>query len=380
MSTKSPFNEVVDIIKENGGTGLTECIQCGTCSGICPWRDYLSFLPRKLINEARIGITDFESNAIWRCVTCGQCLDKCPRQIPITAIMRALRQAVTGLGIAEVPTSLQATLKNLQSTANPMGEPPEKRFDSITDTELPELSGDSEYLFFPCCYSTFDPAQRGIFLSQVQTLTKAQVRFGVLFNQSCCGESARKCGDEELFQTLAESNSTLFRNAGVSKIITNSPHCQHTFLHEYPSLGSIEVIHISRLLADLREAGKLRITTSRYTKVTYHDPCYLGRHNREYQSPRNLILSIPGVELLEMPQHAEESLCCGGGGGRIWMDTPSEERFCITRLRQAVATGAEVLITACPYCQSNFQDASVIQSLPDGFRIIDIADFIAESM
>jgi Fe-S oxidoreductase len=294
--------------------------------------------------------------------------------------MVALRKAVTGMGLAEIPVSLEVTLKNLLATGNPMGEPPEKRFGQSEGIHVPVFDHTAEYLMFPCCYTTYDSAQRKIFQSQIKTLTMAGIRLGVSENQYCCGESARKCGDEELFLQLSATNTDYFKKTGVKKIIVNSPHCYHALLNDYSTIDDIEIIHISQLLAKLLESGKLHFNRQLNLKVTYHDPCYLGRHNHIYDVPRDVIRAVPGVELLEMPQHDDNSLCCGGGGGRIWMDTPTEERFCVARLQQALSTGAEALITACPYCQSNYGDAGLNLSLPEGFRILDLTELVSQAL
>jgi Fe-S oxidoreductase len=218
-------------------------------------------------------------------------------------------------------------------------------------------------------------------MSKVRVLSAAGVNFGILNGVVCCGESARKAGDEALFQQLASSNAHLFNENGVKKIIVNSPHCFHTLVHEYPEINArFEVIHTSQLLQRLFREGRFKLSNSVRSTVTYHDPCYLGRHNGIYEDPRTLIRAIPGVELLEMESTRAESLCCGGGGGRIWMETPRDERFCEDRLKQSFATGADALVTACPYCLSNFKDSALNQSVPDNFAIMDIGELIAQAL
>ena len=381
MGTKSPFQEVADLIKESGGEAIKECYQCGTCSATCPWRDYITFSPRRMFQESRLGLTDFESNALWRCVTCNKCVQRCPRGVPIIDLMRALRRSVIGMGIAEVPPALSGALRNLSATGNPMGEPSENRNSWADGLEIKPFDSTKEYLFFPCCVTAYDPTMKDVVRSTARVLSAAGVDFGILDGIGCCGESARKAGDEALFQQLARSNAQLFKQYQVEKIIVNSPHCYQTLKHEYPELEShFEVIHIGQLIPDLIDEGRLTLSKTIERKITYHDPCYLGRHNGIYEEPRKLIKAIPGVEFLEMESARSESLCCGGGGGRIWMETLRNERFCEDRLKQAVATGADSLVTACPYCLSNFKDSALNQGLSDNYSIMDISELIAQAL
>jgi Fe-S oxidoreductase len=204
--------------------------------------------------------------------------------------------------------------------------------------------------------------------------------FGILGSkETCCGESIRTTGTEDLFNLLARKNIQAFIENGVKKILVSSPHCYHTFKNEYPEfMVNFEVIHMSQFLLELICEGKLDIIKEYKKKVTYHDPCYLGRHNGIYDEPRESLKKIPGLELIEMPDTQEDSLCCGGGGGRIWMETPKGERFSDLRVKQAVEAGAEVLVTSCPYCITNFEDSRL--SLKDGeaIEIKDITEIFQE--
>ena len=381
MYPQTPFPEVADLINENGGESLRLCYQCGSCSASCPWRDYTSFLPRRMFKEAQHGLINFENDAIWRCVTCNKCVERCPRGVSIIDIMRALRRAIIGMGIAEPPSALASALRNLTATGNPMGEAPENRNSWAEGLDIKAFDAATEYLFFPCCVTTYDPAIRNSIVATVKVLTAAGLNFGIIDGSVCCGESVRKAGDEALFKQLAGTNTALFAGAKVKKIIVNSPHCYHTFINEYPETGGcFEVIHISQLMARLMANGQLKLQGGANRKITYHDPCYLGRHNGIYEEPRKVISAIPGVELLEMQPAKSDSLCCGGGGGRIWMETKRAERFSDKRLQQAIDTGAGTLVTSCPYCLSNLRDSSNNQAIPDDFSIIDISECIAQAL
>ncbi|PPD58924.1 (Fe-S)-binding protein [Dehalogenimonas etheniformans] len=380
MGTKSPFREVADLIKEAGGEALGQCYQCGTCSATCPWRDYISFLPRRMFQEARLGLTDFESDSVWRCVTCNKCVQRCPRSVPILDLMTALRRSVIGMGIAETPTALAATLRNLSAVGNPSGEPAEARNAWSEGMRISRFTSATEYLFFPCCVTSYDPAMKNVARATAKVLSAAGVDFGILEGAVCCGESARKAGDEALFQQLAGKNTSLFNEKGVRKIIVNSPHCFNTLTRDYPEIDAhFEIVHTSQLFAELIREGRIKLSKNAERTVTYHDPCYLGRHSGIYDLPRNTIADI-GANLVEIEPAKADALCCGGGGGRIWMDTPRDERFCEERLKQALLTGADTLITACPYCLSNFKDTALNQSVTDQIAIMDLSELIAEAL
>ena len=192
-------------------------------------------------------------------------------------------------------------------------------------------------------------------------------------------ESIRKTGDEELFKRLARENIKTFIDNGVKKILVSSPHCYHTFKNEYPEfMVNFEVVHISRYVFDLIHEGRLELNKEYGKKVTYHDPCYLGRHNGIYDEPREVLKNIPGLELNEMPDSRQDSLCCGGGGGRIWMETPKGERFSDIRLEQAIGVGAEVLVTSCPYCITHFEDSRLALEDGEDIEIKDLTEIVQE--
>jgi len=213
-------------------------------------------------------------------------------------------------------------------------------------------------------------------------LNRAGVDFGILGSkENCCGESVRKSGNESLFQKLAQSNIAAFAESGINKIVVTSPHCYYTFKNEYPKLGgNFEVIHYTEYMAQLLKEGRLKPTKPVNAKVTYHDPCYLGRHSNIYDAPREILKSIPGIELVEMPDYGPDSLCCGGGGGRIWMETKKGERLSDLRLDQAVATGSSILAAACPYCILNFEDSILTTDRVGKIEVKDISELLAEAL
>jgi len=208
------------------------------------------------------------------------------------------------------------------------------------------------------------------------------VDFGILgVKESCCGESVRKGGNESVFLSLAQSNIDAFVEAGVKKIVVTSPHCYSTFKSEYPELGgNFEVIHFTQYLAELLREGKLKLEKELKKRVVYQDPCYLGRHHGIYDEPREVLSSIPGLELVEFPDYRESSICCGGGGGRIWMDTKKGERFSDIRLEEAVELGGNILAVACPYCMLNFENSVLTVDKGDVIEVKDISELVQEAM
>ncbi|OGO05489.1 MAG: Fe-S oxidoreductase, partial [Chloroflexi bacterium RBG_13_54_9] len=374
--------EALEVIEEAGGEALYSCYQCGLCSDVCPWNLVATFMPHRLIGESKLGLVDFESEAMWQCATCAACVKRCPRGVALIDIMRALRRTIVGMGIGPVPESLRVTVKNIAGVKNPLGEDPARRADWANELDVKAFTEGTEILYFPCCVPAYEPKARRMAVTAVNLLKKAGVGFGILGTaESCCGESVRKAGDEDLFARLATSNIDAFTKNGVQKIVTASPHCYHTFKNEYPELdGKFEVVHYTQYLADLIREGRLKPTKELPLKVTYHDSCYLGRHNNIYEEPREVLKSIPGLELVEMENSRENALCCGGGGGRIWQDTKKGERFSDVRVQQAIDTGASVLATVCPYCLLNFEDSVLSENKSDVLQIKDVSELLWEAL
>jgi Fe-S oxidoreductase len=263
---------------------------------------------------------------------------------------------------------------------NPWGQAPEDRANWAKDLEVKEFVEGTEVLYFPCCYPSYDPRLRKVAQATATLLNKAGVDFGILGSKEmCCGESVRKAGNEDLFKRLARENIKAFIENGVKKIVLSSPHCYHTFKNEYPEFKvNFEVVHISQYLFQLIREGKLKLTKEYGKKVTYHDPCYLGRHNGIYDEPRETLQKVPSLELVEMADAREDSLCCGMGGGRIWMETAKGERFSDLRLQQAIGVGAEVLATSCPYCITQFEDSRLALNDSEVIQIKDITEILQE--
>jgi len=338
---------------------------------------------RKIVRQAVFGLTDIESEDIWRCTTCGKCPQICPRDVKQVESGVSLRRIAAEYQV--FPTAVQpirTVSANLEAEGNPIGEQRQNRANWAEGLSVKMFEEGMDILYFPGCYLCFDPRLKNVARATADLLIKAGVDFGILGEyENCCGESIRKTGDEALFKKLARENIKTFIDHGVKKILVSSPHCYHTFKNEYPEFKvNFEVVHISQYLYELMNTGKLVTQKTYEKKVTYHDPCYLGRHNGLYDQPRAVLKNVPGLELVEMPDLKENSLCCGGGGGRIWMETPKGERFSDLRLEQATAAGAEVLATSCPYCITNFEDSRLNREDSETLVVKDITEIIREAI
>jgi len=336
---------------------------------------------RKLIREAAFGLTETESEEIWRCTTCGRCPQQCPRGVKQIEVSVALRRFASEYEVFPASVKSARTARaSIISEGNPLQGERKKRADWANGLSVKPFAAGMEILFFTDCYQCYDPRMKKVAAATVNILKKAGIDFGILgTKENCCGESIRKTGDEDTFKRVAKENIKTFIENGVKKILVSSPHCYHTFKNEYPEfMVNFEVVHITQYLFQLINEGRLKLAGDYGKKVTYHDPCYLGRHNGIYDEPRETLKKIPGLELIEMPDTGKDSLCCGGGGGRIWMDTPKNERFSDLRLIQAEEAGAQVLVTACPYCITNFEESRLNLEYDKVLEIKDITEIIQE--
>jgi Fe-S oxidoreductase len=381
VETVAPFKEIIDVIKENGGDAFKFCYQCGLCDTVCPWNRVRTFSMRKLVRQATFGLTDIESEDIWRCTTCGKCPQYCPRGVKQIESGVALRRIASENDI--YPTAvlpIRTVSVGLMGEGNPFNEERSKRGEWAEGLNVKTFTEGMDVLYFSCCYLSYAPRLKKVAAATVNILNRAGVKFGILGSkESCCGESIRKTGNEELYKSLARENIKTFIGNGVKKILVSSPHSYHTFKNEYPEfMVQFEVVHVTQYLSELINDGRLKLSKEYGKKVTYHDPCYLGRHNSIYDEPREVLKKVPGLELVEMADARENSLCCGGGGGRIWMETPKGERFADLRLEQAIDAGAEVLATSCPYCITNFEDSRLSLADSEALEIKDITEIIQE--
>jgi len=383
METVEPIQEIVEAVSAAGGEAFKYCFQCGKCDVVCPWNRVRPFSIRKLVRQAAFGLPEIELEDLWRCTTCGTCPADCPRGVEQIEVSVALRRIATEYEVfPEAVQGVRAAGMSLAADGNPLGGERTARDAWANGLSLKPFAEGMEILYFVGCYYSYDPRMAKVAVATANLLKRAGVDFGILgAEESCCGESIRKTGNEEVFKALARKNIKTFIDKGVKRILVSSPHCYHTFVNEYPEfMVSFEVVHITEFLAELIEQGRLELSGEFKKKVTWHDPCYLGRHNGIYDPPRDLLRKLGGLELAEMADSRKDSLCCGGGGGRIWMETPKGERFADLRLAQARAAGADVLVTSCPYCISNFEESRLSLADDDPFQVKDLTEVLLESL
>ena len=339
-----------------------------------------------------------DEDALWSCTTCGACVYQCPVDIEhIDHFIDMRRHQV--LIETNFPAELNGLFKNIENKGNPWGMNASSRnawieevdfdvrvFGTEGEDEIPE---DVEYLFWVGCAGAFEDRAKRTTKAVAELLTIAGVNFMVLGEgETCTGDPARRAGNEFLFQMQGMQNVEVLNEIKAKKIVVTCPHCMNTLGREYPQIGGdYEVVHHSQLLATLVSEGRLTPVTSPDSgigeKITYHDPCYLGRHNNVYVPPRDLVASVPGVDLVEMPRSGTESFCCGAGGARMWMEEKIGTRVNVNRADEAIATGATKVAVACPFCNVMINDGVTMRQQEGGavgVEVVDVASVLLNSV
>lgn len=324
-------------------------------------------------------------DTIWSCTTCGHCIASCPLLIEHVDNIIDMRRHLVQVE-SRFPRELRQAFKGFENLSNPWGLGSNTRGDWFEDlgVKTPSEKPDFEYLFYVGCAGSFDDRFKKITTEIARIMQTAGVNFVCLGNdEMCCGETARRVGNEYLAQYLINANIEIFDAMGVKKIIAACPHGYNTFKNEYPQFGRVyEVFHHTELLRDLLRKRRIKIARqfNRDQMVVYHDSCYLGRYNNLYDPPRELVGSIPGIKLAEAERRKRTAFCCGAGGGRMWMDETLGKRINQERLAQLLATNAETVATACPYCMIMLDDAVKEKGLEDCIQIMDIAHLVFQSI
>ncbi len=374
------------------GERIRTCLQCGTCSGVCPFGYIMKFPPGKMIGALRAEIFDqvIKADSAWMCVSCNACSAFCPSNIPITAALMT-RTKEEMLLAGNIPTELQVALENTQRYGNPMGESPRKRAD-WTQGLAPEVNilGKTrqpvDVLWFVGDYASFHPRMQAATKALAKILNLLGVKFGILGpEENSDGDSQRLAGERGLFEMMAQKNGQMFKRYKFDQIITTDPHAYNAIKNEYPALGiSYPVKHYTQFLYEKMEQVKPLLKHELKAKIAYHDPCYLGRVNKIFDEPRELLRAIPGVELVEMSHQRLNSLCCGGGGGGMWLDgfqwEKAHTRLSEWRVREAVAANADILAVGCPYEPPRFEDAIKNIQNASHLKVREIAELLAEAM
>jgi dimethylglycine catabolism B len=380
------LNQMVD------GERVRICLQCGMCSGVCPFGFAMDFPPGQMIAALRADVFErvLQSDTAWMCISCYACTEVCPSKIPLTAAMmtRAKEELILA---GRVPAELQLALENSQRYGNVLGQSPRRRSEwtRAVDPPVSILSRDNkstDVLWFVGDYASYHP--------RVQSVSQALARvFGALGVQVAIlgpdevndGDSQRLAGERGLFETLATKNWQAFRRYQFNEIVTGDPHAFNALKNEYPALGiSYPVRHYTQFLVEHLDQLKAAFKKEVKAKVAFHDPCYLGRANGIYDEPRSLLSAIPGVQLVEMAHNRSTSLCCGGGGGGMWMDgfhwEKAHARTSEWRVREAARAGADILAVACPYEPPRFEDAVKSVQSAGSLVVKDIAELLAEAI
>ncbi len=371
----------LDRIKDNVGELFQSCLNCGTCTSLCPAGQEQSFSPRQVLRHIALesGTGRSVDQAVWDCLTCGACTPACPRGIGIIDVIKTVRAIPVSGG--KPPAFLKAPLSSLKEKGNPWGGAREKRLEWAQGSNIPDFSPDHEYCLFTCCTTAYDSRNHAGGRALLQLLTKAGVSFGALgIHENCCGDQARQAGADTVFAELARRNTELFAQAQVQKILTASPHCLNAFKTSYDGLMGVGVEHYTELLDRLLAEERLIPVRNLPLTVTYHDPCYLGRHNGIYEAPRQALVRIPGLVMVEMASSREDSLCCGGGGAGGWRSDRAIRRFGRHRIEEALEAGAQIIATACPYCVRMLAAAANALGVEDRLGVMDIAQLLAMSV
>lgn len=368
---------------------LYGCYQCGKCTGGCPVSLKSRLNIRRLMIEAILGRNlEHLSDRVelWDCTTCKTCTIRCPRGLKPMDLVIGMRSFLVEEG--HIPKTLIEAMENSYKHGNPWGKPKNKRTEWTK--ELPEdlkvkdfSQGDrAEYLYFVGCTASSDPRIQQVAKALAFNLQSAEVDFGILGNEEqCCGNEIRRMGESGLFEELVEKNIERFGNYQIERIITPCPHGFNVLKNEYPQ-GKFEVLHTTQVLAKKVEEGKLNLRREVKKVVTYHDPCFLGKQNGIFDEPRMLLSAIPGVTFKELDRSRERSLCCEGGGGRMWVESSSEtgDRLAEIRVRDAVELGAEIIATACPFCILTLEDAVKTSGNEEKIQVMDVTELLAEAL
>ena len=414
---------------------FTTCTECGRCQSQCPaWNTEKPLSPKLVVMNLRehaynkapyllasdddtrkslpelvlaeqdkplVGSPDvavIDEDALWACTSCGACVQQCPVDIEhVDAIMDMRRYQV--LIESSFPSELNGLFKGLENKGNPWNMNPSGRMDWAKDLpfEVKQVGSDVEsldeveYLFWVGCAGAFEDRAKKTTQAVAELLDIAGVTFAVLGDgETCTGDPARRSGNEFVFQQLAMQNAEVFKETGAKKVVSTCAHCFNTLKNEYSQLGvELDVIHHTQLLNRLVREGKLTPvapadSTLNGQKITYHDPCYLGRHNQVYDAPRELLDIIPGAEYAEMPRNRTKSFCCGAGGARMWMEEKIGTRINVNRTTEAVETGADKIATGCPFCRVMLSDGLTAKqadgSARDSVEVADVAQLLLASV
>jgi Fe-S oxidoreductase len=389
---------------------LYACTECGQCTANCPAtlsekalnpKEVILSLKKTLLThgkdlldkkgaEKKEEINDsmikelITEDVLWDCTNCRACMEVCPVDIQHVDKIIDMRRYLV-LMECNFPSEVKATFRGMERNNNPWGIGSSTRGDWAKDLDIRNLSedgGEVDLLFFLGCAASFDDRNQKIAGSIVKILQAAGINFGILGREEgCCGDSARRIGNEYLYQTMAEQNISTFYKHKIKKILVSCPHGYNTIKNEYPQFGGeFEVVHHTEFIWKLIQEGKLTLKGELAKTVTYHDSCFLGRYNSIYDAPRQILASIPNTKIIEMDRNRRYAFCCGAGGGRMWMEKVRGRRVFAMRAEQALAKNPDYIVTACPFCMIHFQDGLKFLDAEDKAKIFDIAEIVRNQL
>ena len=383
------------------------CVVCGYCQEACPATSTGKVLnPRLIIRDIKTNLLksgplllrkqapaipligggqegSIPEAALWACTTCGACMEVCPVYIEHVGEIIEMRRYLVQME-ARFPEELLGLFENTEQRSNPWGIAPADRAKWAAGIDArPFEAGKTEYLFYVGCAGAFDARSRLVTLSVARILDAAGISWGILGrDEPCCGDSLRRLGNEYIFDRMAKENIRLFQERGVSRIITECPHCYHTLKNDYRQYGvEWEVIHHTELISNLLREGRLKLNGRQdLGNVVFHDSCYLGRHNGVYQAPREAVRLATGRAPTEMERHHSRGFCCGAGGGRMWMEEGEGTRINIARTEEALSKDPGTICVCCPYCLTMFEDGLKDKKATERVRVLDVAEIVAGAL
>ncbi|PYN06309.1 MAG: hypothetical protein DME02_16400 [Candidatus Rokuibacteriota bacterium] len=372
---------------------FSACVECGRCQAVCPAsmagtalspKQIIVKLKRHMYGQAPGPIHGelIKPDELWACTTCMACVEECPAFIDIVDTIIDLRRYLT-LSEGGLPSTAPQSLQNMQRAGNPWGLPSGERLAWAEGLDVPlmEPGKEVEYLYWVGCSASYDKRNQAIARSVVAILKRAGVSFGVMPQERCHGEVARRLGEEYLYQTVQAENIEAMNAYRFKKVITHCPHCFNTIKNEFPQFGgTYEVLHHSQVIDDLVQRGRIKPIKPLTTTVVFHDSCYLGRYNGIMDAPRRAAAAIPGLRVIDPPRARERGLCCGGGGGHMWMEVKSEKRVNVIRTEELLATGAQTVATACPFCLAMVDLGRKVVGAEERLAVKDVSELIAESL
>jgi Fe-S oxidoreductase/nitrate reductase gamma subunit len=383
---------------------LDACTRCGRCQDACPaYFSGKNLNPKQVIQDLKDhlyavypGFTSLKpaesrreligevitEEVIWDCTTCRACQQACPVYIEHIDKIVDLRRNLA-MEKSQFPEAAREALKSLSTRGHPYRGTVATRTTWCEDMDIRVLSDDAdvEILYWVGCSAALDDRNIKVARATAKVLKAAGVKFGILGDEeACCGDPARRLGDEYLFQTLCQQNIEILKGYDVRKILTTCPHCFNSLRHEYPQFGgSFEVIHHTQFISDLIQSGKLAINKIYDGKAAYHDSCYLGRYNDIYDEPRQILKALRG-NTVELPRHRTNSFCCGGGGGHMWMEEEPDKRVNMRRIDEIVEAGVSCVASACPYCLTMFDDALKAKGVEESLQSLDLSELVAQAL